>query len=157
MIKNRSFSFKDTHLSIYEWNDMLSGCASKNAPLWLEAVVWMKQEWPWVDNCCSWESDSWVGLSYCSLVFHTGLIFSITKKKKSCFKIQVGAIPSRKENVVKVKEAPRYSQGTAKSSECWSTSFQSKLGVGGVVVREEAGSQEGWYLPHYDLLAGEQA
>ena len=65
------------------------------------------------------------------------------QKKKSCFKIQVGAIPSRKENVVKVKEAPRYSQGTAKSSECWSTSFQSKLGVGGVVVREEAGSQEG--------------
>ena len=35
----------------------------------------------------------------------TGLIFSITTKKKSFFKIHVGAIPSRKENMVKVKEA----------------------------------------------------
>ena len=35
----------------------------------------------------------------------TGLIFSITtKKKKSFFKIQVSATPSRKENMVKVKE-----------------------------------------------------
>ena len=32
-----------------------------------------------------------------------------------------------------------------------------EAGGGGFVVRDEAGSQEGWYLPHYDLLAGEQA
>ena len=83
-----------------------------------------------------------MGLSYCSLLFHTGLIFSVTTKKKLFFKIQVGAIPNRKENTVKVKEAARYRQGTANGSKCWSTPFQSKLGAGGV-VRDEAGSQEG--------------
>ena len=63
-------------------------------------------------------------------------------QKKAFFKIQVGAIPNRKENTVKVKEAARYRQGTANGSKCWSTPFQSKLGAGGV-VRDEAGSQEG--------------
>ena len=44
----------------------------------------------------------------------------------------MGAIPNRTENIVKVKEAACYRQGTANSSECWSTPFQSKLGVGGL-------------------------
>ena len=50
-------------------------------------------------------SDRYMGGCH-TVLFHTGLIFSITtkKKKKKIFKIQVEAIPNREENIVKEKE-----------------------------------------------------
>ena len=72
-----------------------------------------------------------VVILFSHLPYRLGIFYN-NQKKKSFFKIQVGAIPNRKENIVKVKEAARYRQGTANSSECWSTPIQSKLGVGGL-------------------------
>jgi len=129
--------------------------------------------WPWVDNCCRWETDGpelitvaderqtheW-GCHIVLLSFNRLDIFYNNQKKKKAFsKSRWVPLPAERRTWLKWRRwmAAHYRQGTANSSKCWSTPFQSKLGAGGGLIRDEAGSQEEWYLPHYDLLAGERA
>ena len=104
----------------------------------MEAVVQMKQEWLWVDNCCSWERDSWVGLSYCSLLFHTGLIFSVTTKKKLFSKSRWVPFPTERRTrlkwrrqLVTGKEQPTAaSAGAPHSSLSWGLGVWSEMRLG---------------------------
>ena len=154
-LSKTDLSLLELHTEIFMNEMICSLSVLQKCPTGVEAVVKKKQERPWV-NCCSWVTDTW-GLSHCSLLFHTGLIFSITtKKKKKIFKIQVEAIPNREENMVKAKKVSGSSLQARKSQqqrvlEHPHSSLSRRWGV----CSQRWGWEPGRAIPRYDLLAGE--
>ena len=61
-LKIESLCFRDTDWNVYGWKDMKSGLCFKITYQWWMQVEWgtyLKQDWPWVDNCWNWVMGTW--------------------------------------------------------------------------------------------------